>query len=542
MAGIDTDEWSTNSTETTTITLTRLSANGSKHELSHVASFKPTFTHQLFGEQEQIFGYKGLKTDIQVLEHCPRTRITIKYDKKFPKQGDVEADDVEDVWREIIDEDAFVDEETYLNKAKAVEQQKPAGELCHSGEIAPSSNYEVWHGRLSTPAVYESFTAMDFLSPLLIDGGSTITESPDLSTNHNWRIFSVYRKDASTKDRHSLVGYATVYTLYHFSPDYKPSFPAGSGTESEDQGAKADADEPCTRRIAQFVVLPPYQNQGVGQFLYAAIYNHYYKDASTKRLIVESPSNDFDDLRDVSDLVFLHQLEQCKSIKINTSYNPPKSASKKGKTPDTANKPSFEKSLMLDMDILSSLQRDMKIPSRQFQRIVEIQLMAQLPRSVRPAIEPPTTKPTAADLHHYRLWSLLVKERLVRQHGDALTELEHEDRILRLNETLHSIGLDYARLLSKVERAEARTKVVPETIPGTKSRKEKRKLDDSDQSEDEAEAETKRRKVNEVVPQMESTGEISSEKGATQNIIVPTQAEDPASHEPSQTSSSKQSS
>ncbi|KAL2888062.1 histone acetyl transferase HAT1 [Ceratocystis lukuohia] len=496
MGEIDTDEWSTNSTEATTISLVRISSNSPGHGLSYVASFNPTYTHQLFGEQEQIFGYKGLRMDIQVLDHCPLTRIATKFDRKFPKRGDVEADDIEDIWREVLNEDAFVSEEAFSNNAKSLEHQSPAGELCRSQKLSPNSNYEVWHGRLSSPAIYGSFSAIDFLSPLLIDGGSTITESPDLPSNHRWRIFSVYRKDESTQDKHSLVAYATVYTLYHFSPAYRPPY-----TELKQDGSKdsqTEGDEPCTRRIAQFVVLPPFQNQGIGQFLYATIFDYYYNDPSTKRLIVESPSNDFDDLRDVSDLVLLHRREKFNSIKIDTSYNPPKQTSKKGKTPGAAVKPSFEKSRMLDMNLLNELQRDLKMPPRQFQRLIEIHLMSQLPPSVRPTIEPIHIKPTAADLHQYRLWSLLVKERLVRQHGDALTELEHEERILRLNETLQNVGLDYARLLDRVQRVEARAKAT-ESTENTENRKEKRKLGEDNNAHStitaDASAEAKRRKV-----------------------------------------------
>lgn len=59
-----------------------------------VATFGPNFTYPIFGEQEQIFGYKGLKIDLRYHAHDMRPNCLITWDKKFKAVGDTEPLDV----------------------------------------------------------------------------------------------------------------------------------------------------------------------------------------------------------------------------------------------------------------------------------------------------------------------------------------------------------------------------------------------------------------------------------------------------------------
>lgn len=42
-------------------------ANGSDEEQTSVGAFTPDFTYPIFGEQEKIFGYKGLEIKVGIV-------------------------------------------------------------------------------------------------------------------------------------------------------------------------------------------------------------------------------------------------------------------------------------------------------------------------------------------------------------------------------------------------------------------------------------------------------------------------------------------
>lgn len=56
---------------------------------------------------------------------------------------------------------------------------------------------------------------------------------------------------------------------------------------------------------SQFVILPPYQQEGHGSALYAAVYQHVLGAGHIAELTVEDPAEAFEDLRDRNDLKML---------------------------------------------------------------------------------------------------------------------------------------------------------------------------------------------------------------------------------------------
>ena len=51
-------------------------------------------TYSIFGEEEQIFGYKGLKINLRFNAHDMRPNLQILYNRKFKAVGETEATDV----------------------------------------------------------------------------------------------------------------------------------------------------------------------------------------------------------------------------------------------------------------------------------------------------------------------------------------------------------------------------------------------------------------------------------------------------------------
>ena len=70
--------------------------------LNKIASFHPNFTYPLFGESERIFGFQGLKINLQFNASDLRPNLSISSSKKFATVGEVEATDVSSVMKEYL--------------------------------------------------------------------------------------------------------------------------------------------------------------------------------------------------------------------------------------------------------------------------------------------------------------------------------------------------------------------------------------------------------------------------------------------------------
>ena len=59
-----------------------------------LSSFHPQFTYPIFGDEEQIFGYRGLIIRLRFAAHDLRPHVFISYDEKFKTVGDASAVDL----------------------------------------------------------------------------------------------------------------------------------------------------------------------------------------------------------------------------------------------------------------------------------------------------------------------------------------------------------------------------------------------------------------------------------------------------------------
>lgn len=326
----------------------------------------------------------------------------------------------------------------------------PPGTL-HTTIDGPDCQYEVWKGSLTDPAIKQLNSRVQILVPLFIEGGSYIGQKPDsepgeldLSDADRWTIFTLYRKQTSTDDpekqSYVFVGYSTVYRFYYFQP---PTPPASPTNDWELPKGDFDlAELPCRTRLSQFVILPPFQGKGNGARLYKTIFEHYHKHGQTHEFTVEDPNESFDDLRDICDLGFLRTQPEFSNLRVDTNISLPKS----GPMPQ----------LIVGGDALESIRLKAKIAPRQFSRVLEMHLMSQLPASVRPSmsLDDDVPAPTKADKYQEKLWQLVVKQRLYRHNKDVLSQIEAGERSEKLQETLGSVELEYARLLAAYDRAE----------------------------------------------------------------------------------------
>lgn len=332
---------------------------------------------------------------------------------------------------------------------------RPPGE--HIKDLETSDGrYEIWKGSLDDPAVKQLVNRIQIFVTLFIEGGSFIsTDGTDPADR--WTIFFLFRTrqlpGAATSYEYEFAGYSTVYRFL---------LPVGAATpprttEFELPGSEPEfalSKLPCRSRLSQFVILPPFQGKGNAGRLYSAIFDQYLHEPQTLEITVEDPNEAFDDVRDLADLKHLSTVPAFGEIaRINTSVEIPRTG------PSPRN--------IVDQTALEALRHKTKIAPRQFNRLVEMHLMHRLAPSVRPSLDEPGDEQIGAvsglsgkgkapaatkeQQHEYKLWRLFVKQRLYRHNKEILGQLERGQRIDKLEETLLSVELEYARIMSLFE-------------------------------------------------------------------------------------------
>jgi histone acetyltransferase 1 len=74
--------------------------------LTTLASFHPKFTYPIFGEKEQILGYRNLKVNLQYHASDMRPCLSVSYGSKS-KVGDKEPTDIMEAFRAFLPGGAF---------------------------------------------------------------------------------------------------------------------------------------------------------------------------------------------------------------------------------------------------------------------------------------------------------------------------------------------------------------------------------------------------------------------------------------------------
>ncbi|KAK4169305.1 histone acetyl transferase [Cladorrhinum sp. PSN259] len=485
------EAWSANSNEALQLSLVAPSNDGIKT----LAKFHPKFTYPIFGDAEEIFGYKNLQINLSYNATDMRPNLSVKYSKKFTAVGETEATDINGILTEYLPEVAFQKKDDFEAAVKNVRDNwTPPGELLvsfNSHSKNTTSTYEVWKSSLADPAVKQLVKRIQILVPLYIEGGSAIpVDEPE---DDRWTVFFLYQKNISitdpTKSTYIFAGYSTVYRFFYFrAPSSPPPSPKVEDLDLEKLSFNL-SELPCRTRISQFIIIPPFQGKGLGPKLYRIIFDEYTKHPQTVEITVEDPNEAFDDMRDLADLAYLRKMPEFLALHLNTSIVIPKT----GLAPkDIVDKAAFE-----------ACRRKAKIAPRQFARVLEMELMSRLPDSVRPDINAEgededeeegaggassngangagaaKRKPTPEEAHQYKLWRLLLKQRLYKHNMDALGQLEKKERPEKLDEAVASVQFDYLRLLLKFEELKERAEA--EAANGlSENAKGKRKAVDAD--------------------------------------------------------------
>ncbi|KUJ07219.1 histone acetyltransferase-like protein type b catalytic subunit [Mollisia scopiformis] len=477
------EDWSSNSNEAVEISLVVPGAGAPKA----LHTFNPKFTYPIFGDEETIFGYKGLKVNLRYNASDMRPSLQITWNSKFKTVGETEPLDVKAVLEPYLPKTAL--EKTSIFNAAITDPMykdwKPPGELWKTIQSGDQT-FEVWKGSLADLAIQQMVKRIQILVPLFIEGGTFIElQDPEWSLER-WTVFFLYEKKKGFSEAVSpylFMGYSTVYRYFYYQST------ASSRQRPKNQLISNEAkfdfklplnnisfnSLPCRSRISQFIILPPFQHGGNGSRFYNAIFDFYLGEHQTMEITVEDPNEAFDDLRDINDLSRLRTMPEFLALKVNDSVK----IQRKGPVPRD----------ILDLEKLEAIRRKIKIAPRQFYRVVEMQLLSLIPQGVRQSLLPEHEKGKGPEpqTHVYRLWKLWVKKRLYKHNKDMMLQIDKSERTEKLDQAVSGVEDDYARLLRQSELRKGpgrRVSATSETNGGSSNGNGKRSSSD-DEVEDE---------------------------------------------------------
>lgn len=247
-------------------------------------SFKPEMSHQVFGDSETIFGYQDLKVKLYYSAGLLETYLGMTYSEKVNKLTyDVEADEVLSKVASKLAPKIHSNLDTFVESLKKDRTFRPCGELIYSFSVNDKSNtrqFEVYKADMSCKGFREYHQRLQTFVLWYIDAANFIDIDDD-----QWHYFNMFEKykTSSGHTQYGTVGFATVYQYYAYPNHTRP-------------------------RIAQVLILPLFQNMGLGTHLLRGIYCEYIGKSNVKDITVEDPSIDFQRIRDYVDAINCHKL------------------------------------------------------------------------------------------------------------------------------------------------------------------------------------------------------------------------------------------
>ncbi|XP_059051730.1 histone acetyltransferase type B catalytic subunit [Achroia grisella] len=243
-------------------------------------SFGPEMCHQVFGDNEKIFGYTDLHIKLYYSAGSLQTYLGIEYtDKIEPSKSDgMKADDVEGALKKILAPGYVTNLDRFISLLAKDESFVPHGHLLHAFTVTPDDGgdkrtFEVYYSETSTPGFLAFHEQLQTFLLWYVDAACFIDVDDD-----QWNFFTVFEKYATSEGewRYATAAYATVYRYYAYPRHARP-------------------------RISQVLTLPPFRKLGLCAQLLQAIYSHFIILPEVVDITVEDPSQDFQRIRDYVD-------------------------------------------------------------------------------------------------------------------------------------------------------------------------------------------------------------------------------------------------
>ncbi|XP_062554253.1 histone acetyltransferase type B catalytic subunit [Armigeres subalbatus] len=246
-------------------------------------AFHPEMAHQIFGEQESIFGYRDLQIDVCFTASSLDIYFNIKYSKKVEDvcpEG-IKADDVEKALAEIVEDGCYYTNlEEYKKVVKAKSQSfKPFGEKVDEFQInSGTSNgctrtFEVYMSDVTDKEFLKFHSRLESFSFWFIDAFSRVEHDP------LWLFFMVYEKYSNNNNetRFAIAGYFTVYQYFSYPQFIRP-------------------------RVSQILVLPPFQKLGIAsRLIEGTVFKYFVSKENVADITYEQPTEVVQHIRSVAD-------------------------------------------------------------------------------------------------------------------------------------------------------------------------------------------------------------------------------------------------
>lgn len=170
-------------------------------------TFHPSFTYPIFGEQETIFGYRGLHIKLNFTADTLQPSLDVTSKATYPPQGDTKPDAVESPIREVIpggsqqwkaqlrspcSSEAGLNPSNSSTDADLDEERafEPPGKLVKEYTVNGQS-YGIWSTRLSDPRAKKLLRNMQVFVLFFIEGGTEIELEDPEWTIDRWTVFFV---------------------------------------------------------------------------------------------------------------------------------------------------------------------------------------------------------------------------------------------------------------------------------------------------------------------------------------------------------------
>ncbi|XP_047537480.1 histone acetyltransferase type B catalytic subunit [Vanessa atalanta] len=263
-------------------------------------SFGPEMCHQVFGENENIFGYTDLKIKLYYSAGNLKTYLGILYSDMIEpkKSGGLKADDIEGALKNVLAPGYVTNLDVFVSLLEKDKLFTPQGELINSFTITPydggeSRTFEVYYCETSTPGFLSYHERLQTFLLWYVDAASFIDVDDDL-----WTFFTVFEKYRSSEGstRYATAAYATVYRYYAYPQHTRP-------------------------RVSQVLTLPPFRKMGICAHLLQAIYSHYIIQPEVVDITVEDPSKDFQRIRDYVDSKYCESLPAFHPSKLTQGFS-----------------------------------------------------------------------------------------------------------------------------------------------------------------------------------------------------------------------------
>nr|CAG4637028.1 EOG090X06NC [Ceriodaphnia reticulata]SVE72949.1 EOG090X06NC [Ceriodaphnia reticulata] len=284
-------------------------------------TFKPEMSHQIFGENESIFGYQNLEVNLYYTAGKLNTYLGMKYTKQVdPKQFEgATADDVMGAISPKLPPGFMTNLDDFLVSLNKEQSFKPPGELLSTYTAKQGSvekSFEMYSCKIEEPGFRSYHERLQTFLLWYVDAASFIDVDDD-----RWRFYLIFEKyPCEGGHRYAICGYATVYLYFAYPNKTRP-------------------------RISQFLVLPPFQRLGLGAELLNVIYRSFLKDSNILDITVEDPSDEFVRIRDFVDAKNCQKLASFSKDKLQQGFN---------------------------AEMVEEAQRELKINKKQARRVYEI--------------------------------------------------------------------------------------------------------------------------------------------------------------------------